>query len=191
MKNVFIIGFVLMIAAQWYAPLSMIFNSQKTILEGREYKFKTQPVDPSDPFRGKYITLSYEAERYVPKDTAEIHLSNRDVYATIETDSAGFARITKLTETAPASGDYIKVWFDYQYDYAAFINFPFKTFYLEESKASEAEQLYWRTRTDSTVVCYAKVKVLHGDAKLTDVIINDSSIADVVKRINEGKEKED
>lgn len=185
MKNIFVVGFVLMVLAQWYAPLSMIYDSQKTIIHGTEYKFKTAPVDPTDPFRGKYITLAYDAERFRQKDT--IPSQPGPAYGLLDVDSAGFARIVSLQYNVPERADFIQVQVDYSYDSVTFLSFPFKRFYLEESKASEAEQVYWRSRGDSSTVCYAKVMVLHGDAKLTDVIINDSSIVDVVRRINEGK----
>jgi uncharacterized membrane-anchored protein len=189
MRNIFIIGFVLMAAAQWYAPLSMIFESENTIEGGTEYKFKTRPVDPTDPFRGKYITLDYEAETYEPKDTMELYVADRpEIYGVIGTDSAGFARIEKVVIAPPTDRDWIPLKLSYVSGRtSAVFEFPFDRFYLEESKASEAEQVYWQSRRDSVVV-YAKVMILDGDAKLVDVIVNDSSIADVVSRINANKE---
>jgi len=188
MRSVFIIGFFLMAAAQWYAPLSMMFQSQATIEEGIEYKFRTRPVDPTDPFRGKYITLDFEAETYVPLDTNELKLTlGSTVYATLSVDSAGFAVVSKILETPPGiDKDYVTATMGYSYDNTAYLEFPFKRFYLEESKASEAEQLYWQSRRDSSIV-YSKVMILNGDSKLVDVMINDSSIVDVVKRINANK----
>jgi uncharacterized membrane-anchored protein len=178
-----------MVAAQWYAPVSMIFQSEKTIENGKEYRFKTFPVDPADPFRGKYITLQYEAQDYHPADTSEISglESGQLIYARLGVDSAGFAKIEKLDREPPVIGsDYLTLELVYIYDNIVTFDFPFKEFYLEESKASQAEQLYWQSRTDSLVM-YAKVKVLNGDSKLVDVIVNDSSIVDVVRRINANK----
>lgn len=195
MRYVYLTGLVLMIAAQWYAPVSMIMDSERTIDEGNEYKFKTRPVDPTDPFRGKYITLSFDAETYKSDDTTELKLEQYSTaYAEIGIDSGGYARVVKLLPAPPEHtpgyfpNDYLEVEFLYAYDGLATLKFPFQQFYLEESKASEAEQLYWQSRGDSSMVCYAKVKILNGDAKLVDVIVNDSSIVDVVRRINAGKE---
>lgn len=189
MRTIIIAGFVLMIAAQWYAPLSMMFKSQTTIEEGTEYKFKTRPVDPTDPFRGKYVTLDFEAETYMPADTNELKLTpGTTVYAMLGVDSAGYAKVSKVMADPPGvTTDFIEAKLGYSYDNTIFLEFPFKRFYLEESKASEAEQLYWQSRRDSSVI-YGKVMILNGDAKLTDVIINDSSIVDVVERINANKE---
>ena len=193
MRLVFITGFLLMVAAQWYAPLSIIVQANDTIDEGHEYLFKTRPVDPSDPFRGKYITLSFEAENYIAHDSTETKFAPYStVYAVLDSDSLGFAKIAHIQAGEPDNAvDYIPVefqsgWYD-STSMNVLVRFPFSRFYLEESKASETEQLYWQSRSDSTSVCYAKVKVLNGDTKLTDVIINDSSIVDVVKRINADK----
>jgi uncharacterized membrane-anchored protein len=176
-----------MAAAQWYPPASMIFKSETTIDEGVEYKFKTRPVDPTDPFRGKYITLDFDAEQYSPRDTTELHLpGNEELYAVIATDSTGFAKIEKLLTVPPEDQSYVALKLSYAYDQTAFLEFPFKRFYLEESKASEAEQLYWQSRRDSSII-YAKVRIRDGDAKLVDVMVNDSSIVDIVERINANK----
>lgn len=54
--------------------------------------------------------------------------------------------------------------------------------FLEESKASDAEKAYWNSRNDS-VVSYVVVKILDTDAVLVDVIVNDSSVVDIVNRM--------
>jgi uncharacterized membrane-anchored protein len=198
MRYLFIIGFVVMVAAQWYAPLSMVYDSEKIVDEGVEYRFRTAPVDPSDPFRGKYITLNFEAETYVPADTNELHFNyDQQVYATITPDSLGFAKITRLAAEPPdADIDYMTVTFRYGskgYEYASGerispsinLEFPFQRLYVEESKASEAEKFYWEAaRNDSTLVCYAMVRILKGNSTLVDVMVNDRPIIDIVREIN-------
>lgn len=198
MKYAFIIGFVLMVVLQWYPPLSMIRDANKTLDGGVEFKFRTAPVDPSDPFRGKYVRLSFAAEAYHPLDTNEMHFdSQAQVWAVIEEDSAGYAKVAYISGERPESeSNYIPAEFIYGMKYDSQVNivlkFPFDRFYVEESKASDAEQVYWQSRmsqfdSDSVAVCYAKVMVMNGDAKLVDVIINDSSIVDVVRRMNADK----
>src|ERR1044071_7720133 len=117
MKNIVIGAFVLMVCAQWAVPLSLIRDANKTIRQGAEYKFKTAPVDPVDPFKGKYITLDYELRNYYPLDTNEVHFpESSTVYALLEEDSAGFAKIRKLVQEPPTSDDdFVAVTFQYGY----------------------------------------------------------------------------
>ena len=59
-KIIVIIAFIFMVFAQWYVPSKMILDREDILKNGEEFKFLTQPIDPSDPFRGKYITLNSE-----------------------------------------------------------------------------------------------------------------------------------
>ena len=182
--------FALMCLAQWFVPGQMIYDQEQVLREGKLYKFKTAPIDPSDPFRGKYITLNFEENEIGIVDPKEWEHA-QDIYVSI-VDSAGFAKISTVSMYEPEGADYIKAKVGYISYYEPFmlqIRYPFERFYLEESKASEAEQVYWNSRTDSTTVIYAVVSVKDGDAALKDVMVNDRSIAEIVKEINDKKDK--
>ncbi|HUR30287.1 MAG TPA: GDYXXLXY domain-containing protein, partial [Saprospiraceae bacterium] len=60
-KIILPIAFAIMVLVQLYVPASMIMESEKVLKEGKEFKFKTAPVDPTDPFRGKYVELNFDA----------------------------------------------------------------------------------------------------------------------------------
>jgi uncharacterized membrane-anchored protein len=187
MKTVFIAGFVLMVVAQWYAPLSLIYKNNATIELGEEYRFKTQPVDPSDPFRGKYVTLNFGAERVNYSDTILTFEPGEELFAILAKDSAGYTYVENLSRYEPEIGTpYMNVKMRYvDTPGNAWIEFPFDRFYVEESKASEAEKLYWENnRMNGESVCYALVRVHNGNATLVDVIINDRPILDVVREMN-------
>ncbi len=187
MRTVFIAGFAVMVIAQWYAPLSLIFKNNETIEKGAEYKFLTQPVDPSDPFRGKYVTLSFRAEHATYLDTLLMPEPGEELYAILDKDSAGYSYVKDLSRTEPASGTpFMNVRMRYvDTPGNAWVEFPFERFYVEESKASEAEQLYWQNnRTDTTSVCYAVVRIHQGNATLVDVMIDERPIVDIVREMN-------
>jgi uncharacterized membrane-anchored protein len=189
-KKIILPLFALMCLAQWFVPAQMIYDQEQVLREGKTYHFKTAPIDPSDPFRGKYITLRFEEDRVEVVDPKEWK-NAEDVYVSI-VDSAGFAKISTVSLYEPEGSDYIKARIshvsDYGKPYMLQIQYPFERFYLEESKASEAERLYWENRTDSTQVIYAVVSVKNGSAALKDVMLNDRSIVEVVKEINDKKE---
>jgi len=49
--------FGVMVLLQWFVPSKMIWNQEDILTNGELYKFECKPIDPYDPFRGKYITL--------------------------------------------------------------------------------------------------------------------------------------
>ena len=191
MKKIILPLFGIMCLAQWIVPGKMIYDSENVIAEGTIYKFKTEPIDPSDPFRGKYITLRFEAEFIEFKDTTDWQ-SGDEIFVTFTTDSAGFAKAENGYRSAPPGESYLrtKVSYvnNYPDDHRIFFQLPFDRFYLEESKASEAERLYWKAQQDSAQVAYGLVSIGPGQAVLTDVMINDRSIVDVVEEMNDLKD---
>lgn len=67
-KNIIIILFLIVAVAQLFVPLQMIYNQEDIINTGKIVKFQCEPIDPNDPFRGKYITLNFkESEIKVKK----------------------------------------------------------------------------------------------------------------------------
>lgn len=52
---------------------------------------------------------------------------------------------------------------------------------MEETKAYEAEQAYIQSQQDTTKITYALVKIKNGNAVLKDVIIDGTSIKEIVK----------
>ncbi len=52
---------------------------------------------------------------------------------------------------------------------------------MEESKASDAEEIYAKSLQDTTQLTYALVSIKNGDAVLKDVLIDGVSIKEIVK----------
>ena len=188
MRYLSIVLFSVMVIPQWYVPISMISGQEHLLRTGKVWKFKTRPIDPTDPFRGKYITLSFEAST-AQVDTTLNWDFNEDIYVVLKKDSAGYASIFDVTKTRPLEDvSYIKakaghgVW-----NGSLSIHYPFNRFYLEESKASEAERLYWNANTDFTQVAYAVVRIKDGNTALEDVMVNGKSIVTVIREMNEEK----
>jgi len=180
--HIFII-FIIVALAQLFIPAKMIFNQEDILKTGTVYKFKTRPVDPSDPFRGKYITLNYDMNSTNSKDT--LWLRNQDVYVYIKKDNLGFAELHEVSANA----------LDIDYDYVIAevnkynkntkkltFNLPFNRFYMEETKAKPAEDTYRKAQNDSLPNnIYGLVYIKDGEAILKDVIVNDVSIAKYVE----------
>ena len=61
------------------------------------------------------------------------------------------------------------------------IEYTFDRFYMEETKAQAAEDMYRESIVDSSQVAYALVNIRNGEAVIRDVLINGTSISDLVK----------
>jgi uncharacterized membrane-anchored protein len=188
MKKMIMVFFAFMCLAQWIVPGKMVYDSENTIAEGRSYRFKTAPIDPSDPMRGKYITLDFQENFVRFTDSAEWQRGEQ-IFVTFTTDSAGFAIPEQVYHTRPQAESYLETIVDYVDDYSddykVWYKLPFDRFYLEESKASQAEQIYWKAQRDSAQVAYAEVSIGQGQAVLKNVIINDRPIIDIINALNE------
>ncbi len=174
-----------MVLAQLYVPASMIFQKERVITQGAAYKFRTAPIDPNDPFRGKYITLSFNENAVKVENTVEWNSADM-VFVGLATDSNGYAFIQSVMKDQPLSGnDYIKASIDYimtDTTTTVYIRYPFDRFYMEESKAPLAEQVYTEAAIDSNQIAYALVMVREGDAVVRDVVIDGISIVELAKQ---------
>ncbi len=185
-KKILLLLFVLTVVAQWFVPLQM-WQHQKNILKtGKEFKFKTAPIDPTDPFRGKYITLRYDTDFIYVKDTNIQWKSGEILYAKITNDSLGFARIDSVFKHPPKStSDFIKTKVTSSYDNSQInIEFPFDRYYMEESKAPGAETLL--SQQDANLLpleTYAVVSIKNGEGTLKEVFVNEVPINQYVKKI--------
>ena len=184
-KKIIIPAFVLMVLVQLYVPASMIFNKEAVLTEGKEFRFKTAPIDPTDPFRGKYIILSFE-ENTIQVFGAEDWNQGDQVFVSITEDEQGFAKIISASKEKPSpEEDFVSASVSYIFtdslNSQVTLEYPFNRFYMEESKAEEAEKAYWESAVDSTDVTYALVNILNGEAVITNVMINDVPISEVAK----------
>jgi uncharacterized membrane-anchored protein len=175
----------LLVLLQLWTPAAMIRNRENVLSSGKVFKFRSAPVDPGDPFRGKFITLNFRDNSYIQSRGVK-WLAGEDVFVQLDKDSAGYAHIHSLHKKAPANGtDYIKATISYtsnETDGKVYIDWPFLRFYMEEGKAAGAEKAYNRSLADSSKITYASVKVKNGDAVLENVFINEQPIVYYLKK---------
>ncbi len=189
-KKTILLLFFIVALVQLYVPAKMIINYETIIRSGEPYKFRIAPVDPLDPFRGKYITLDFkDVTAQVPDPQA--WRNNEKIYVELTTDPKGYAIIRSVSKTKPAHSNFIEAKVGFigsTNDKNLFVKYPFDRFYMEETKASGAETIYREAARDPAQVAYALVYVHKGDASLTDVLINDVSIQKIVEEFNKKQE---
>lgn len=176
------IGFFIMVAAQLYVPSKMIFDHETILKTGKTFKFQTAPIDPTDPFRGKYITLSF-AENTIILESDSSWQRDDDVYVWLTTNENGFASISNISHEAPGDTvNYVRATVLYAYGTPTevVINYPFDRFYMDEWKAPDAEFTYREAQRDTSKLTYALVHIKNGQAAIEDVQIDGVSINDLV-----------
>lgn len=155
----------LLCVGQWAVPGGLILQHQRTLSSGTAFAFRTAPVDPEDPFRGRYVALDFAAAQQVY--AAERLPRDVPLYAAVMVDAEGFAQLGLPTPTPPTQGDWLPVRVASQSDGVLRLQLPFDRFYLDEALAPEAERHYRAapqgpaTLADAT---YARVRVRDGHA---------------------------
>jgi len=182
--HVFLI-FIAIVLIQLFVPAKMIFDREAILESGTVYKFKTRPVDPSDPFRGKYVILNYELNTAQTQDST--FKRNQNVLLYLKKDSLGYAEAHSLSKHENETGkDFIEVNVNSYNKSTNMVRFnlPFNRYYMEEFKAKPAEDIYrkYNRQNDSIFQTYALVAIKDGKAVLKDVYINDKSIHHYIKK---------
>lgn len=173
--------FLILCVVQLAVPGYMIYEQNQILSEGKVYKFETRPIDPYDPFRGRYATLTYTINATpIPSDEK---LQRDDwVYAVLAEDDSGFAIFTSLvTEEPNPSQDYIKLqvgWGSIERGYN--VKIPFNRYYAPEDAAPKIESSVRRRQREENV--YAEISVLDGKATLKELYVEGIPVMDYIRQ---------
>jgi hypothetical protein len=188
--------FLAVALVQLALPASRILQYEKTLTEGRAFKFKTAPVDPYDAFRGRYVALGFDA-RDATWSEGERPEYGTPIYARVEADADGYAKFGEATLDPPSDGDYLKVTAGFMdKDKKIGVGIPFDRFYMEEQIAPEAEKVY---REGSRVIpsnqssrdtpAHAIIRIRDGLGVIEQVYIGDKTLAEAAKASLEARAK--
>lgn len=172
--------FALLVLVQLAVPARMIDKRQTTLEQGTAYRFDIGPVDPYDPFLGRYLVLNLEAAMYEGWRGEELQ-QGQTVYAVLQNDQDGFAQVRSLSMDPPGTRDYLKLRVDWQSGQKVRLQIPFSRYYLEENAA----QMAWRIRRDDRrqpVPAYIVVRVLNGFGVLDELYFEDLPILDYMRK---------
>jgi uncharacterized membrane-anchored protein len=178
MKPRLLLGlFALVALLQWALPLGLIVQHERTLSEGTVYRFRTAPVDPVDPFRGRYVALQFPAATYaVPPDWER---PRGLAYAPVLRGADGEAVLGAPQATPPAAGDYLPVRLRWVEEGRVQVQLPFDRYYLDERLAPEAERLYREAAAARTgdaapgaLSAHVQVRIRKGHGVLEDLLID-------------------
>lgn len=174
-------GLIFLTLIQIFIPSKMIIDQERTLKYGKEFRFKTAPVDPVDPFRGRYVLLNFEDYK-VPVSPGSVWIWGEEVYAEITTGADGFSGFSKISKIKPGKDvDFLKVKitsvpFSENYVYVSLL---MDRFYMEEFKAPIAERIFNESVADSNSVTYGVLMVKNGEGVLKDVQIDGVSLVEL------------
>jgi uncharacterized membrane-anchored protein len=176
------------IAMQWAVPGYLIQRGQATLQDGAVYRLRTAPVDPVDPFRGRYVVLDFEAASItLLKPDPALHAGQR-VYAPIRVGVDGYAELAPPLPAPPQSGDYLTVTVLWINGTELRLQLPFDRYYLDETLAPEAERRYWDANRagdddaeDPRRPAWVQVRVLDGYALTEELFIDGRPVHELLR----------
>jgi uncharacterized membrane-anchored protein len=161
--------------AQIAVPASMIWGHEQVLTRGKIYMFRTQPVDPYDAFRGRYVWLRIE-EDHAPLMSGMQIQPGQKVYALIGTGTNGFANFSGVRTSQPSKEPYLTARARYSDGKAVHLVLPFERYYMEESLAPAAEKAYRDNSRRGNQKACVSVRVLDGVGVLENLWMDDVSI---------------
>ena len=184
MKKILLALFILVLLAQWIVPGSMIYQREEVLSKGKAFRFQTEPVDPANPFKGRYVALSFKEDQITIPSYKRNFEQGQDIYVAIKVNKEGFAYISDIHERQPDNGiDYIAANVRYAVtdsnNVTIHFTYPFEEFYMDEYKAPKTETVYRESAIDSSKVTYALVKVWKGRTVIQNVYIGDKTIGEL------------
>lgn len=160
-------------------PLHMIIRAENIFNKGKLFTFKVVPVDPYDPFRGRYVSIRVEPD-YIQTSGQVDFKSGDELFAKVKTGTDGMAFLADLNRNPPDEGDFVRVKFKYNTDGKSYIQPPFDRFYMNEKLAPEAENAVRLNSNLQKQACTIKVRILNGKAVIENVYIDDISLREYI-----------
>lgn len=187
LKKIALLIALLTIAAQLYVPTSMATRYENILEKGESYLFKVVPRDPADPFKGRYVRLTFPIDNGKISDLENPEKvknlrSQSNAYVTLDKTTEGLVRILNIEKTKPSAGDFIKVKMGYHYGDEYSIKLPFNRYYAKESKAPKIEALLWNRERMQDRTFYADVRVRNGYGVIAELYVEDTPILEYLKK---------
>jgi hypothetical protein len=166
------IGFALVMLLYLAYPYYLIHQQEQILEEGVVFSLPLQPVDPIDAFRGRYLSLNYEAPTLPAPQGLE---SGQTIYVTLRRDSLGYAYFDQVFLEAPQGQPYIETT-GYPVNGEVSVDIPENLwrYYLNEKLAPAAEEAYFelvQSGDRREIRAYAQVRVLNGEVRIEEVFL--------------------
>ncbi len=171
--------FVIVALVQLAVAGGAIVKSELALRTGEAFRFRIQPVDPVDAFRGRDVAIRFAVDRAFVAEGAEVR-PRKHIFVPVIKGADGFASLGKAVVEQPPAGAYLRlragvVTPDEDGNQQVWLTMPFRRFYMDEDKAPEAERAVWggrRGRREASV----SVRIRHGVGVIEELYIDDVPI---------------
>ncbi len=168
---------IVAITLQLYIPINIIIEKNTLLSTGTEFNIKTRPIDPSDPFRGKYVSISpvVELQDGINFESTYYPL----LFVRLSQSPDGYTVVSELSDSPnkPLEGEgVIKLKKIYILSDRT-IRLPFDRYYMQEHLAPKAERIY-----NEGMDTYIKIKVKNQKSVLEGLYIGDSRIEELINQ---------
>jgi hypothetical protein len=167
--------FVIVALVQLAIAGAAIYRSELALRTGEAYRFRIQPVDPVDAFRGRYVAIRFAVDRAPVTDDFEIH-HRKHIFVPIEVDADGYATLGWAKLDPPPAAAYLRlraggVAPDDDGKRHVWVSMPFGRFYMDERLAPKAGRAVWggpRGRREASV----SVRIRNGVGVIEELFID-------------------
>ncbi len=183
---------------QLAATASSIARYESTLRTGALYRIRTEPVDPADAFRGRYVAVQPTVVMTAPiPPAAEERLqriqSGEQGYVVLSADAEGFAIAAEIRADPPSQGDYLEIksaWDQWTRDPGSDatgrrtgynLTFSFDRYYMNAAKAPQAERRYTEAaRRNAATRAWVNVRVKNGVGVIEGLYVNGVPIEEAI-----------
>jgi len=193
MKNMKLLSWIcfgLLCAVQVGVIVFQIMSYERILKEGEVFYLKVSPLDPYDPFRGRYVTLRFDTATKAPLAKGEAMEVLPKAYAIFEHSDQNDS-IKEIRFTKPHSGNFLEVTVNVlkqkgRLEYkntkmdpsdTVYFSLPFDRFYMREALAPKAEKVL---RQNSGITVKAKLRILEGKGVIEDLMVADTPLSQFV-----------
>jgi uncharacterized membrane-anchored protein len=156
-----------------------IVKSELALRTGEAFRFRIQPVDPVDAFRGRYVAIRFAVDRAPAANDLDVKPGKR-VFLPLEIDADGYAAFGQASAEKPMRGPYLRlraggIYPDEEGNRFVWVTMPFRRYYMDEDRAPEAGRAVWGGRRGQREASVS-VRVRNGVGVLEELYIDDVPI---------------
>ncbi|MDR3585904.1 MAG: GDYXXLXY domain-containing protein [Desulfosporosinus sp.] len=161
--------FLLAVLIPLFILLAMTVKPQATVLFGQEIVLETKAFDPTDLFRGDYVSVSF-AISDIPKSKVTLpsnKVSNQNLYVSLKKEGNYYV-VDQVSENKPQQGVYLRGKFQDRYNQNGdedhySVDYNLDKYFLEQGSGKDLQQ---ESRSGGLI---GTVKVLGGYGVLTGI----------------------